>query len=273
MQKSTVQETAEYMEFAQEQLYCVLHPAQAPLRARVLLAGTFASERPHRYIPWVRWARFLAARGYEVMRFDYRGIGESTGKFEKFSFLHWIEDVRFCADWLQARRPAVPLILHGLGMGALLAERIFEQGLGDIFLSWLPPKSARDMLYEQLKIKMANNFILPANERRTRDQFVADLEQGKIVEVEGYNWTPQLWADAAQLVFAENSGFATGGRRVRIAGELDALASHTLGGVGPNPLRAPGSGPAMRLVNPDLGDTYAKTVDILNSALADIEAS
>lgn len=261
--------------YGQEQLYIVLHPTTLPLRARIILAGPFAAERPHRYISWVRWARYLASQGFEVMRFDYRGVGESSGKFEDFGFLDWTEDLRCCADWLQQQSTASPLIIHGLGMGALIADRLFTRGVGDILLSWLPPKSAREMLYEQLKIKMANNFILPANERKTRDQFVADLEGGATLEVEGHNWTPKLWAESETFVFGENASTnaADDKQRPRMVGKLDALAAHTFGGVGPNPLRSVGNGPSMRLVNPDLSACFAVTHGLLSNALSMLEAN
>lgn len=264
-------ELADYLSIDREQLYYVLHPTTLPLRGRVLLAGPFASERPHRYIPMVRWARYLANQGFEVMRFDHRGVGESTGRFEDYGFQSWSDDIRHCANWLQNRSPAAPLILHGLGLGALLGDRLYEQGLSDIFLAWLPPKSAREMLYEQLKLKMSNNYTLPSSEQKTRDQYVADLERGEIVEVEGHNWTPRLWAEAAEYVLGENkpSDPSHGASpRPRHIADLDALATHTFGGVGPNPLRVPGSGPAMRLVNPDLSQSFDAASAWLNEAVS-----
>ncbi len=264
-------EVAGYLQIKQEQLYYVLHPTILSPRARVLLAGPFASERPHRYIPWVRWARHLARLGFEVMRFDYRGVGESTGRFEDFGFCAWLEDLRYCSDWLQRRSPHAPLVIHGLGMGALLGDRLFAQGIGNAMLAWLPPKSAREMLYDQLKLKIANNFILPASERKTRDQFIADIENGEIVEVEGHNWTQLLWSEAAEFVFGEYIPTDASGARqqLRHIGELDALAAHTFGGVGPNPLRVPGGGQTMRLVNPDLSTCFASTMNWLNGALVE----
>lgn len=265
-------EEAGYLPFDREQLYFVLHTPCLPLRGRVLLAGPFASERPHRYIPWVRWARFLATQGFEVMRFDYRGAGESTGRFEDYGFHSWLDDLRHCAEWLQRRPPAAPLVIHGLGMGALLGDRLFAQGIGNAFLAWLPPKSAREMLYEQLKIKMSNNYVLPSSERKTRDQFIEEVENGRILEVEGHNWTPRLWAEAAEFVFGENmtpDPTSSAVRRPWISGELDALAAHTLGGVGPNPLRAAGGGYPMRLVNPDLSMCFNTALVWINEALAE----
>ncbi len=269
-------EKAEYLTVGHEQMYIVLHPTELPVRARVLLAGPFASERPHRYIPWVRWARYLASHGFEVMRFDYRGVGESTGRFEDYSFQSWSEDLRHCSNWLLKRSPSAPLVIHGLGMGALLGDRLFAQDIGNVLLAWLPPKSAREMLYDQLKIKMANNFILPANERKTRDQFINDLENGQVIEVEGHNWTPLLWSEAADFVFGDGAvsiQYSGKSQRSCYVGQLDALAAHTLGGVGPSPLRATGGGHTMRLVNPDLSPCFEETTRWLINTLSNLEAS
>ena len=113
-------EQAGYFEVPGAHLYTVLHGVAEPL-ARVLLVGSFASERHLSYIPWVRWARFLAARRIECLRYDYRGIGESTGAFEDLSFHNWLEDVELLAGWLKRQSPDVPVVLHGLELGALLA--------------------------------------------------------------------------------------------------------------------------------------------------------
>ena len=78
-------ERAGYVESRGSQIYSVLHGVADPI-ARVLLVGPFASERFASYVPWVRWARYLASRRIEALRFDYRGVGESAGTFEDASF-------------------------------------------------------------------------------------------------------------------------------------------------------------------------------------------
>ena len=75
-------EHAGYFEVPGAHLYTVLHEVKDPI-ARVLLVGSFASQRHNSYLPWVRWARYLAANNIEVLRYDYRGIGESTGNFDE----------------------------------------------------------------------------------------------------------------------------------------------------------------------------------------------
>ena len=138
-------EHAGYFAVSGVHLYTVLHEVENPM-ARVLLVLPFASERHYCYLSWVQWARYLATHNVEVLRFDYRGVGESTGVFDEMTFEDWSEDTRLLADWLNARSPGAPLLLHGVELGAVFAGRAFHCGLGDALLLWSPPATANQAL-------------------------------------------------------------------------------------------------------------------------------
>ena len=180
-------------------LYTVLHEVTDPV-ARVLMIGPFASERHNSYLPWVRWARYLAARQIEVLRYDYRGVGESTGNFEEMTFVEWTEDACVLAAWLQARSPDVPLFLHGFEIGGILASKAFVAGLGDALLLWAPPASARDALRATLLHWLGLNQISKfGREGRSAKDYIRQLEEGAILEVDGYPWSSRLWREAASF--------------------------------------------------------------------------
>jgi hypothetical protein len=177
-------------------LYTVLHRVDKPI-ARALLIGPFAAERHSSYIPWVNWARYLAERGIEVLRYDYRGVGESSGAFEEMSFVEWSEDVHLLANWLKERSPDMPLLLHGLGVGALLASRAFHGGLGEALLLWSPPESAnqavRSAVVRWINVEQLFKY---GDERKPASAFIQELERGSSVEVEGYRFTGKLWQNS-----------------------------------------------------------------------------
>jgi hypothetical protein len=197
-------ERAGYFPISGEHLYTVLHEVEDPV-GRVLLVGPFASERHKSYIPWVRWARYLADRQIEVLRYDYRGIGESTGVFEQMTFDDWMEDVRELSNWLRKRSPDVPLVLHGLELGALLAGRTFNDGVGDALLLWSPPLNANQALRRTLLrwVGLEQIFQCP-DERKPASQHIRQLEMGDNLDVEGYCWSPDLWRSSFAIEMPES---------------------------------------------------------------------
>jgi alpha/beta superfamily hydrolase len=203
--EQTVSETNGYWEQRDSQLYHTLHPAAEPVAA-VVLAGPFATERVTTYAPWVRWARFLAQNGVSALRFDYRGVGESTGRFADLSVADWLDDLDFCARRWQQQHPGRPLVLQGLGFGALLAGKIFQRGSGDALLLWSPPASGDQAIREALLRRMSFDLVQAgAAEPKGAVDYLAQLDHGEPVVIEGYPISARLWKDCGALRLAANN--------------------------------------------------------------------
>jgi hypothetical protein len=211
--EACAREDAAYFAVPGAHLYTVLHRVNDPL-ARLLLVGPFASERQVSYHPWTRWARYLAENHIEAVRFDYRGMGESTGSFGEARLAQWHEDSRLVAEWAANSAPEIPLILHGVELGAIIAARIFDEGLGDALLAWSPAANAnvvfRSILKRWYAIEKLNQ---PPHALRTFAEIVRGLDEGGSAEVEGYRWSGELWAESLAFSMPDDLNTMKDGER------------------------------------------------------------
>lgn len=232
-------ESPRYFDSAGDQIYTVTHAALQPRRGAVLLCGPFGVERERAYLTLVLWARMLAASGFEVMRFDYRGHGESTGSFEDMSIARWREDAAFCAARLSTATRGCPLVVHGIRLGALIAAELFASGVGDGLLMWEPPVSAEALLRDTLRHNLVGQRMADPNAQcRTREQLIAALEAGELVNVDGYFWTRALWMDAQRHPLLLPSAFETRPWHALHAQVGAVAAPQTSGVVRPAPVDA-----------------------------------
>ena len=62
-----------------------------------------------------RAGQALSAIGFDVLRFNFRGVGTSTGSYGEG--IGEVEDVEAALDWLAARLGGEPLLLGGFSFG------------------------------------------------------------------------------------------------------------------------------------------------------------
>lgn len=106
-------ETALALPIDQDTLIGVLHrPSGRPSRGVLIVVGG-PQYRVGSHRQFVLLARALAAKGFPVLRFDYRGMGDASG--EAKSFLEIDEDIRVAADAMFAQFPSLrELVIWGL---------------------------------------------------------------------------------------------------------------------------------------------------------------
>jgi predicted alpha/beta hydrolase len=93
------------------------------IQGAVLIGGAMGVRQDY-YRPFAKW---LATQGYEVMTFDYRGMGDSRLPAHATSLrgfdadlFSWARDYDTAIDALRERAPGVPLYLIGHSLGAQL---------------------------------------------------------------------------------------------------------------------------------------------------------
>ena len=69
-----------------------------------------------------RAGKVFQSRGYAVLRFQFRGVGRSTGEFDRGR--GEADDARAALDFLYREYPEKPIVLGGFSFGAAVALRV-----------------------------------------------------------------------------------------------------------------------------------------------------
>lgn len=64
-------------------------------------------------------ARSAQASGYAALRFNFRGVGKSSGQYDHG--VGELEDARAAAEWLRSQYPGLPLVIQGFSFGAFIS--------------------------------------------------------------------------------------------------------------------------------------------------------
>lgn len=187
-----------YIDHEGAQLYVVHHQPDQVVKGVVVLAGPMSAERSTAYLSWVRWARTLAHNGFACYRFDYRGVGESSGAFVEQSFASWADDLQAVVDLARRHHPSAPILVNGLRLGALLAQGL--SGMSGL-LAWDPPATGSAMLADILRRKLMADYAGHLGARKTREAYERDILAGRKQDIEGYPWTDRLWRSAEEFSF------------------------------------------------------------------------
>ncbi|WP_303312362.1 alpha/beta hydrolase [Hymenobacter sp. BT730] len=155
-------------------------PGAGPFPAVVLLSGSGAQDRDetvfgHR--PFRVMADYLARRGIAVLRFDDRGVGQSTGNAKTATAGDYTTDAQAALAFLRTRREInskeLGLIGHSEGGTAAIAAAGQPQGPAFLVLLATPGVPGPDLItrqsLDQARLKTTNPKILAGVEQRQRN--------------------------------------------------------------------------------------------------------
>ena len=135
---------------------------EGPFPAAILISGSGPQDRDEALMghrPFLVLADHLTRRGVAVLRFDDRGVGESTGSFATATSVDFADDVVSVVEFLDRRSDVGPIGLIGHSEGGLVAPMVANRSsdVGFVVLMAGPGLTGEEILYRQ------SDLIIKAN--------------------------------------------------------------------------------------------------------------
>ena len=188
-------------------LFGILH-SPCPKRQRawiqepkgIAFCNPFAEEKAISHRVVVNFARFLCRQGYYVLRFDYRGCGDSEGDFEQATLTTRLSDVSRAIDLLQQRTGVGFLSLFGLRLGATLASLVAESDSRiRCLILWEPIVRVKSYFDQFVRMQVIAENIREGMVGKTREHLLKDLQEGKCVDILGFMLSPQCFEEFVKV--------------------------------------------------------------------------
>ena len=187
-----------FFEHEGSQLLAVLHrpPKSASLGdARgVVFCDAFENEAAVSQKVCAEFARVLARRGYHVLRFNYRGCGDSEGRFDDTTPSIWMADIRAAVGQLRGRTGGGAVGLFGLRLGATWAAMVAaaEPSIESLVL-WEPITDTNAYLRNFIRMQVMATNLLAGKIAETREQLIGRLEKRESADILGYSISPECF--------------------------------------------------------------------------------
>jgi uncharacterized protein len=199
-----VNETPFYFGGVGHRLFGILHePDERTARPAFVFCHSFAEEKLWTHRSFVLFARELAAAGFPVLRFDYRGNGDSEGDFSGSSLTTALEDVRCAVQQVREMTGPRGVALLGLRLGATIASLAAEELSGiERLVLWAPIVDGARYMQEMLRSNLTTQLATYKEIRADRESLVAAMNEGRTVSVDGYEMGLTLYAEVSAVRLA-----------------------------------------------------------------------
>jgi alpha-beta hydrolase superfamily lysophospholipase len=168
-----------YLAYEGRYLFAWHHGPHPTIRRRgaVVLCPPLGSDYVVAYRVWRILAERLAGAGFDVLRFDYEGTGDSSGDLEEPGRLEaWFGNIGRVVEEARALAGGGDVTLVGLRIGATLAlHAAASRGGVDRLVLWSPFRSGKAYVRE-----------LKAFARLSHKDYVSQVDQGPDILASGY---------------------------------------------------------------------------------------
>jgi len=206
-------ETPVFFAGKQDRLFGVLHrPEQEGNGQAFVFCHPFAEEKLWAHRVFVNFARELARHGYAVLRFDYRGYGDSDGEFTDYTLTQHGEDIERAVSFLHEQVDGIRKTgLLGLRLGASLAWLSAERcGINGPLILWDPVLDGDEYVQEFLRSNLTTQLAVYGEVRENREQLIEKLQRNELVNVDGYELGREVYQGLAAMQLAGHDAKSDG---------------------------------------------------------------
>lgn len=201
-------EEAKYFLSADKRLYGIVSRPDNPLspnaRFGIVLCEPFGEEKLFAQRVFANFARTLAENSFWVLRFDCMGHGDSEGNFEDSTVGTRLNDIAAAVQFLKEQSNGVHVGLFGLRLGGTIAALAAERDSGIAFVIACQPIIRGDKyFYECLRSNLTLQMAIHGKVIVTRDELIKKLENGEIVNIDGYHVSSQFYKEISTVDLAE----------------------------------------------------------------------
>jgi exosortase A-associated hydrolase 2 len=185
-----------------QRLFGILHNAGAAQKKYGwVFCHPFAEEKLWAHRVYVSMARELAKKSYPVLRFDYRGYGDSEGRFEDYTIDDQLADIDCAISTLMEKAPGLQSVgLIGLRYGATLAALAAERNrFVSRLVLWDPIADMDRYMQEVLRANLTTQMVMHGKVVTNRDELTQNIMDGQSVNVDGYDLTRKLFQAASGI--------------------------------------------------------------------------
>jgi alpha/beta superfamily hydrolase len=175
-------------------LFGAIHYPEEKSSKGILICHPLFEEKLHVHRVLVDFSRLLSSAGFNVMRFDYFGEGDSDGQFEEATVESRLSDINSALDTFKKKTPIRKIALLGVRFGATLASLYAETEKEiNVLVLWAPILRGKDYLRQLLRMNLTHQVVVYKKVVRTREDLIRGLDEGKKVNVEGYEITREFY--------------------------------------------------------------------------------
>ena len=184
---------------------CMHLPAGQPVGG-VVICSSIQAEFLKNLRREVLLGHALAQRGFAVVRWHYRGAGNSDGSSEDMTFETMCDDTAAAAGWLQDATGVDSLVFAGTRWGGLVAATVAGGHPGAPLALWEPAADSSRYFREVFRSRLIRELKEGSEEAASSTSLVDQLNESGSLDVLGYSIDKPLYDSAMGHTLADGLG-------------------------------------------------------------------